>query len=152
MNSSIPELRKEISSLEAKHAQYVQAIKELKLAAQRLAEQISEGFGAAGHALKIVQSKIKNLRLRIREKEQRIEMLSFKIDQLKTDDHYFTFEDISGFEKALNENSTDELMIDKANPLFQNRPFLESIKTELERYELYEKCALLQKQIEKILI
>ena len=90
------------------------------------------------------------IRQRYFEKVYLLDKLNDKIRLLNENEMFFTEEDIMGFETALNNSEGEELSIDKLNPLFSNLSFLRVLRTQLEDHEIYEKCALLQKQIEKL--
>jgi hypothetical protein len=150
MNSSIPELKKKVALFDRQRLQKKCAIEELKSTASVMSEKISRGSLYAVSSLKTIQIKIRDLRRLVLDLEKMIDSLKFKISQLESNDQFFTRQDIHEFEKALNDHSSHELMVDLTNPLFSNRGFLESIKSQLEDFEYYEKCALLQKRIEKI--
>ena len=150
MNSSISGLIKKVTFLEKKTNKYLKTLKELETQTFKLAKEIVSGNKKAIFSLKIIQVKTQLIRLRYFEKVYLLDKLNDKIQLLNENEMFFTEEDIMGFETALNNSEGEELSIDKLNPLFSNLSFLRVLRTQLEDHEIYEKCALLQKQIEKL--
>ncbi len=150
MNSIISGLIKKVNNLEKKTNKYLITIKELEIQSLKIANEVVSGNQKYIHSLRILQVKLRLVRQRYFEKVYLLDKLNDKIKQLKEDEMFFTDEDITGFETALNNSEGEELTIDKLNPLFSNLSFLRVLRTQLEDYEIYEKCALLQKQIEKV--
>jgi hypothetical protein len=150
MNSSISGLITKVSKLEKKSNQYLKTIRELETQSQKIVIEIVAGNLNLAHSLKTIQIKIRLIRQRYAEKVYLLDKLNDKIIQLSKDELFFTIEDIEGFESALNSNKGEELSVDQLNPLFTNLSFLRGLRTQLENIEIYEKCALLQKQIEKL--
>ena len=150
MNSSISGLIKKVTNLEKKTNKYLKTIKELETQYIKIVNEVVSGNKKSIYSLKIVQVKMRLVRQRYFEKVYLIDKLNDKIQLLKKDEMFFTEEDIMGFESALNNSEGAELSIDKLNPLFSNLSFLRVLRTQLEDHEIYEKCALLQKQIEKL--
>ena len=150
MNSSISGLINKVIQLEKKTNRYLKTLRELEKQTQLTAKEISSGSLNAVHSLKTIQIKIRLIRQRYFEKTYLLENLNQKIIQLKADELFFTAEDVEGFEMALNKNDAKELQVDQLNPLFSNLSFLRVLRTQLEDYEIFEKCALLQKQINKL--
>jgi len=150
MNSSISGLIKKVTHLEKNTNKYLITLKELETQAFKLANEVISGNRKSVYSLKIIQVKIKLIKQRYFENVYLLNELNDKINLLEADDMFFTDEDILGFESALNNSEGEELSIDKLNPLFSNLSFLRGLRTQLEDHEIYEKCALLQKQIEKL--
>ena len=150
MNLSISGLISKATHLEKKTNKYLKTLKELEIQSLKIAKEIVSGNQKSGHSLKIIQRKIRLVRQRYFEKVYLLDKLNDKINLLNEDEMFFTDEDIMGFETALNNSEGEELSIDKLNPLFSNLRFLRVLRTQLEDHEIYEKCALLQKQIEKL--
>lgn len=150
MNLSISGLINKVTKLEKKTNHYLKTIGELETQAQKTTKEIVAGKLNAIHALKTLQTKIRMIRRRYIEKIYLLEKLNKKIGQLKADEMFFTTEDIEGFEVALNEDNAKELQVDMLNPLFSNLSFLRIMQSQLENHEIYEKCAMLQKQIENL--
>lgn len=150
MNSSISGLIKKVTHLEKNTNKYLKTLKELETQAFKLANEVISGNRKSVHSLRIIQVKIKLIKQRYFEKVYLLNQLNDKINLLEADEMFFTDEDILGFESALNNSEGEELSIDKLNPLFSNLSFLRGLRTQLEVHEIYEKCALLQKQIEKL--
>jgi hypothetical protein len=151
MNSSISGLINQVKKLEQKANQYIKTIEELEVQSKIIAGKITQGNLNLIQSLKTIQIKIRLIRQKHFEKAYLCDKLNDKVKQLKADETFFTNEDIKGFETALNSEGKD-LSVDKLNPLFSNLSFLRVIRTRLETFESYEKCALLQKQIERISI
>jgi hypothetical protein len=149
MSSSISGLITQVTKLEEKANRHLKTIEELDFQAKKMADKIAEGSLNRLHSLRTIQIKTRIIRQRYKEKTYLINHLTEKIKQLKADKMFFTNEDIKGFETALNSNEK-ELLVDMLNPLFSNLSFLRVIRSQLEDFEIYEKCALLQKQIEKL--
>jgi len=150
MNSSISGLIRKVNKLEKKTNQYKKAIRELKLQSKKIARKIVTGNINSVYSLKTIQLKSHLVRQKYFEKVVLLEKLNTKITQLNEDEMFFTTEDIEGFEVALNNAEGKKLAIDKLNPLFSNLSFLRVLRSQLEGHEIYEKCALLQKQIETL--
>ena len=150
MNLSISGLIKKVTHLEKKTNKYLKTLKELETQSLKIVNEIISGNQKSIYSLKIVQVKTRLVRQRYFEKVYLIDKLNDKIQLLKEDEMFFTDEDVLGFESALNNSEGKELSIDNLNPLFSNLSFLRVLRTQLEDYEIYEKCALLQKQIEKL--
>lgn len=150
MNLSISRLINKVTYLEKKTNKYLKTLKELEHQSLKLVSVIVSGNEKSINSLKIVQLKMRLIRQRYFEKVYLLEKLNKKIQLLKEDEMFFTDEDIMGFETALNNSEGEELSIDTLNPLFSNLSFLRVLRTQLEDHEIYEKCALLQKQIEKL--
>jgi len=150
MNLSISGLIKKVTLLEKKTNKYLNTIKELEMQSHKIANEVVSGNKKFIHSLKIIQIKIRLVKQRYFEKIYLLNKLNDKIQLLEEDEMFFTDEDIMGFETALNNSKGEELSIDKLNPLFSNLSFLRVLRTQLEDHEIYEKCALLQKQIEKL--
>ena len=150
MNLSISGLIKKVTHLEKKTNKYLKTLKELEAQSLKIVNEIASGNQKSIYSLKIVQIKTRLVRQRYFEKVYLLDKLNNKIQLLKEDEMFFTDEDILGFESALNNSEGEELSIDNLNPLFSNLSFLRVLRTQLADHEIYEKCALLQKQIEKL--
>lgn len=150
MVESIKVLMEEVERLEETTNAYLLALSQLQDQIKTVAVKASTGQRSALNKLKTLQIKCKLIKTRYNEKSLLIEKLNEKINLLEQNEMTFTAEDVMGFEKALNDSSGSELKIDKLNPLFSNVKFLRVLRTQLETHEIYEKCALLQKQIETL--
>ena len=150
MIASIQILKEEVNKLENKTNDYLSALRELQDQIKVVAIKASKGQKGALYKLKTLQIKCKLINTRYDEKSLLILKLNEKINMLEQNEMTFTVEDVLGFEQALNDSEGNELKIDKLNPLFSNVKFLRVLRTQLETHEIYEKCALLQKRIEKL--
>ncbi len=150
MIASIEILKEEVKRLESKTNNYLIALHELQGQIKAVALNASKGQKGALYKLKTLQIKCKLVNTRYDEKNILILKLNEKINMLEENEMTFTVEDVIGFELALNESEGKELKIDDLNPLFSNVKFLRVLRSQLETHEVYEKCALLQKRIEKL--
>lgn len=150
MEDSTKFLQAEVEKLEAKTNAYLIALNQLQEQIKTVAIKASKGDNSAAYKLKTLLVKCRLIKTRYNEKDILIEKLNQKINMLEQNEMTFTVEDVMGFEQALNEADGIELKIDKLNPLFSNVKFLRVLRTQLEDHEIYEKCALLQKRIEKL--
>lgn len=150
MIASIQILKEEVNRLEIKTNSYLCALRELQDQIKEVALNASKGQKGALYKLKTLQIKCKLINTRYDEKSILILKLNEKINMLTQNEMTFTVEDVMGFEQALNDSEGTELKIDNLNPLFSNVKFLRVLRSQLETHEIYEKCALLQKRIEKL--
>ena len=150
MIASIQILKEEVNRLEKKTNKYLRALRELQDQIKVVALNASNGQKGALYKLKTLQIKCKLINSRYDEKSLLILKLNEKINMLEQNEMTFTIEDVMEFEQALNESEGSELKIDNLNPLFSNVKFLRVLRSQLETHEIYEKCALLQKQIENL--
>ena len=152
MVDSIKVLMQEVERLEDTTNGYLIALKQIKDQIKTVAIKASKGQKSALHQLRTLQIKCKLVVTRYNEKTLLIQKLNEKISMLEQNEMTFTAEDVMGFEQALNDSNGSELKIDRLNPLFSNVKFLRVLRSQLESHEIYEKCALLQKRIEKLKI
>ena len=150
MEDSIKVLEEEVVRLESKTNGYLLALKQLQEQLNQTAQLAAKNDRNAAYQLKTLLKKCRLIKRRYHEKSELIERLNQKINMLQNNDMTFTVEDVMGFEEALNNSNGKELQIDRLNPLFSNLKFLRVLRNQLETHEIYEKCALLQKRIEKL--
>ena len=152
MVDSIRVLMDEVEKLEETTNSYIQALVQLQDQIKTVAVKAANGHRSAFSKLKTLQIKCRLIQTRYNEKTYLLEKLNQKINMLEQNDMTFTVEDVMGFEKALNDAEGNELEVDRLNPLFPNIKFLRVLRKQLETHEIYEKCALLQKRIEILLV